>query len=412
MASQLAQSRPGQTMLFANMKAASQFRPAEEFAGKPAFHVRRNGEQPPPLRETNLLPESVSPSRWGRLELRRVSSLFLVAVAVALLTLGMMERDRATLSQNSTHGGRRTTGVQQARRKFLSVSSSDSPDVAFHHSATVFNSSPAVVHKTHVSDVFRLVFVAGLEGTGHHYWRDTTRCLFEGNRHLPRRDIPRNDAMKYFATVTMGGEAETFTTTGHKAKENMRKLAEWAATLSSPGSLQFLPIISYPANGGPLKVMQYADLRIIAEHAESEGVDLRVLYLRRSAQGMVIANTVHRKFHLDLGHDEGTRSVDELFVEYMRVLFTDIAVLQSFLSEVGPGFIMCHDWDRLGGKEQASTLANFISPNDEIAGLVESSLVETARTSSSADTLPFDGADALVSRLQRKLDSFEPLYCS
>lgn len=112
-----------------------------------------------------------------------------------------------------------------------------------------------------------------------------------------------------------------------------------------------------------------------------------------------------------MGPDEGTPSEEELFVKYMRVLFTDIAVLQSFLTEIGPEFVVCHDWDHLGGKEQASTIANFISPNDEIAGLVASSLVQTARKSSSMDTVPFKGSDALVSRLQRKLDVFEPLYC-
>ncbi|CBJ32788.1 expressed unknown protein [Ectocarpus siliculosus] len=113
-----------------------------------------------------------------------------------------------------------------------------------------------------------------------------------------------------------------------------------------------------------------------------------------------------------MGGDEETVGEERLFLEYMRVLFTDIAVLQSFLSEIGPEFIVCHDWDRLGDKEQASTIAHFIAPNDEIAGLVESSLVQTARKkSSNTNPLPFEDADAVVSRLQRKLDAFEPLYC-
>lgn len=112
-----------------------------------------------------------------------------------------------------------------------------------------------------------------------------------------------------------------------------------------------------------------------------------------------------------MGHKEGTRSEEELFVEYMRVLFTDIAVVHSFLSEIGSEFIVCHDWDRLGSTEQASRIANFISPNEEIVGLVESVLVQTARNLSNTDALPFEDADALVSRLQRKLDAYEPIYC-
>lgn len=101
----------------------------------------------------------------------------------------------------------------------------------------------------------------------------------------------------------------------------------------------------------------------------------------------------------------------------MRILFTDIAVLQSFLSELGPGLVVCHDWDYLGDKDQASKVAAFISPNDEVAQMVESSLVETAIVHRESfnrrveNALPFDGADALAARLQRKLDAFEHLYC-
>ncbi|CAM9560589.1 unnamed protein product [Ectocarpus sp. 13 AM-2016] len=235
---------------------------------------------------------------------------------------------------------------------------------------------------------------------------ETKASLFDYNRDLPRRDDHPEDFLAYYAPRMMGGEAKRFTTTSHEAMESMRHLAEWAATLSSPGTLEFFqPSCSYPARRGPFKVMQYMYLRRVAETAEGQGIDFRVLYLRRSAKEMVIANTVHRKFHL------GALSEEELFVEYMRVLFTDIAVLQSFLSEIGPDFIMCHVWDRLGGKEQASRIANFISPNDEIAGLVESSLLQTARNSSSAEALPFKDSHPLVSRLQRKLEAFEPLYC-
>ncbi|CAN0045410.1 unnamed protein product [Ectocarpus sp. 12 AP-2014] len=416
------------------MNDAPQLRSAEDFVRKPEFHPRRQGQQSPRSRVANLLPETVTPRCDP--ELRRAWSLLFVAVVVALLTLGTMGRrakgfddlavgvsssgeeledvgpDWAALSQSSTHGGPRTTHVQEVRWKFTSVDPSDSPDVASQHTATVSISPPAVFPKTHVSEVFRLVFVAGLEGTGHHYVLGTKAHLFDYNRDLPRRDDHPKDFLAYYAPRMMGGEAKRFTTTSHEAMENMRHLAEWAATLSSPGTLEFFqPSCSYPARRGPLKVMQYMDLRRVAETAEGQGIDFRVLYLRRSAKEMVIANTVHRKFHLDMGHVEGALSEEELFVEYMRVLFTDIAVLHSFLSEIGPNFITCHVWDRLGGKEQASRIANFISPNDEIAGLVQSSLLQTARNSSRAEAPPFEGVHPLVSRLQRKLDAFEPLYC-
>ncbi|CAM9145399.1 unnamed protein product [Ectocarpus fasciculatus] len=420
------------------MNAAPQLLSTETFARKTDLYPHRNGEQSPPLRVANLLPETVNCSRWWAQDLRRVCSLVFSAVVVGLLVPGTMGRrargwclddptvsmslsgaelgdvgpDRIALPQNSTHGGRRTTGLQDARSNSSPVDLSGSPSVEFQYSVTV-SKPPAAVPKTHVSDIFRLVFVAGVEGTGHHYIKEAMNSMYADSSDLPRGDGKNIGVHKYYAPNVMGGEeAKKFSLTSRQATENMRQLAEWAATLSSPGTLEFFAMASsYPLNAGPLKVMQYMDLRAMAETAEGEGIDFRVLYLRRSAKDLVIANTVHRKLHFGMGHGARTLGEEEIFMEYMRVLFTDIAVLQSFLSEIGQEFIVCHDWDRLGGKEQASTIATFISPSNEIAGLVESSLVQTAKKSSSTDALPFEDADAVVARLQRKLDVFEPLYC-
>lgn len=45
------------------------------------------------------------------------------------------------------------------------------------------------------------------------------------------------------------------------------------------------------------KVFGYLDLELLAEVAEAEGVDFRVLYLRRPARDIVVADTIHRDFH-------------------------------------------------------------------------------------------------------------------
>ncbi len=45
------------------------------------------------------------------------------------------------------------------------------------------------------------------------------------------------------------------------------------------------------------KVFKYMDLRLLAEVAEDAGVDFRVLYLRRKARDIILADTVHRQFH-------------------------------------------------------------------------------------------------------------------
>ena len=106
-------------------------------------------------------------------------------------------------------------------------------------------------------------------------------------------------------------------------------------------------------------------------------------------------------------------------MDYVRILFTHIAVLQSFLSELPPGLVVCHDWSLLGDRDQASRIAGFISPNPEIAGLVESALMDTAVSDvenqkggdRQGDEFPFGGSDEYVARLQKKLDAFEARYC-
>ncbi|CAN0455879.1 unnamed protein product [Laminaria digitata] len=53
---------------------------------------------------------------------------------------------------------------------------------------------------------------------------------------------------------------------------------------------------SYPDGWGLNKVMKYLDLRLLAEAAEAEGVDFRILYLQRPAKDILVANTIHRNF--------------------------------------------------------------------------------------------------------------------
>lgn len=107
-------------------------------------------------------------------------------------------------------------------------------------------------------------------------------------------------------------------------------------------------------------------------------------------------------------------------MQYVRIFFTDTAVVQSFLEELDPAFIVCHDWDRLGDEAQSSKIAAFVSPNDEVADMVRTALVDRAAAAVSRhadeevidlDEMIFDGATRLVARLQAKLDSFETRYC-
>lgn len=93
-------------------------------------------------------------------------------------------------------------------------------------------------------------------------------------------------------------------------------------------------------------------------------------------------------------------------------MFTNIAVVHSFLGELDPAFIVCHDFDLLGDAEQAQRIAEFVAPDDETAAIITEALVGSVHLRhASNDSLPFDVNDSISRRMQQKLDVFEQTYC-
>lgn len=177
----------------------------------------------------------------------------------------------------------------------VAISTSASPNVAV--TVTENASSPAspVLPKTVFSSKFRVVFAVGLEGTGHGYFLQAREDLFRKNRHLDR--LPDLDLSRYRIWSSMGGNAQRYSIALKEAKIEMRKLARRGANMPSPGTVKIIHgKQSYPFGYGPNKVLKYMDLRMLAEVAEAEGVDFRVVYLRRPVKDILVANTVHRRF--------------------------------------------------------------------------------------------------------------------
>lgn len=65
-------------------------------------------------------------------------------------------------------------------------------------------------------------------------------------------------------------------------------------------------------------------------------------------------------------------------MRYMQVLFTNIAVMHALLAELDPAFVACHDFGLLGDAKQASEIANFVSPNANVARFRAVSMVDNA----------------------------------
>ena len=100
-------------------------------------------------------------------------------------------------------------------------------------------------------------------------------------------------------------------------------------------------------------------------------------------------------------------------MEYMQILITDMAGMHSFLAELDPAFVVCHDYERAGEVEQSSSIANFLAPNADVAEPLKKSLMAVARAHGpSTEAIPYEGAPAVTSRLQRKFDSYEYALCN
>lgn len=140
------------------------------------------------------------------------------------------------------------------------------------------------------SDKFRMVVLAGLEGSGHHY------MLAAASRYPGIDETYHPDNNPYFLPVFMANGLSNYAHAEETAKEEMSRLKDYTAALPPPGRVYVHNSWSYPTDNGPHKVMQYLDMKRMADVAEDCGVDLRVLYLRRSAKDLLVANTVHRKF--------------------------------------------------------------------------------------------------------------------
>lgn len=156
-----------------------------------------------------------------------------------------------------------------------------------------YKKAGAAVVKTVVSSKLRLLFWAGVEGTGHHYMQSVLD-YFGATNNIISHDVIN---VKYYRTTRLWETTSSYNIYLEEARKDMQRLAALAEDINSPPSIATLDITpSYPFGKGGTKPLKYVDLRMLAELAEGEGVDLRIIYLKRSAHDLLVANTIHRQF--------------------------------------------------------------------------------------------------------------------
>ncbi|CAM9553921.1 unnamed protein product [Scytosiphon promiscuus] len=235
---------------------------------------------------------------------------------------------------------------------------------------------PAVVEKKTFSSRMRIIFLVGLEGTGHHYLAD----VLEDMCNTATVPCPKTCRLAHalYPGMSVPKTVNEYEDARRRLRREMEVLAsypeeylpEGKATMASFGRCRVeAGMMSYPNYNGESKALQYVDFRLLAEEAERAGVDLRFVYLARSARSILVSDTQHN-------HYGGN------FMKESRNLINNAAVVESIFREVGPGFSTCFRYEDMANPTQASRVASFVAPTNYAAQRLSSKMLGAVRGSS------------------------------
>lgn len=198
---------------------------------------------------------------------------------------------------------------------------------------------PAKLLKTVSNGAQRVVFVVGIEGTGHHM----LRSIFKGSDRsiciplLPDAPLTKN--------INKGGlfGSNVNQTEVKKYVLAFQEHADLYASPTTSDKVMFVNVLcktdrgmmSYPNFKGACRELKYPDARILAEMYESIGVDFRVLVIIRNAVDILLSTSVNRHFG-------SWKENQELYTWMMK----DV-VMRTQLQRLDRKFIECIDYDAL-----------------------------------------------------------------
>jgi len=235
---------------------------------------------------------------------------------------------------------------------------------------TAANSTSTVtsfVSKKQFSSDVRFLFVAGVEGTGHHGWQDALetcgKCVF-----LPEvscllwNELKDKDSL--FPALLRSKKPDIELILQHRVVDALRTAQEQHndsliilnafedETVTGRHKECYTGMMSYPNFNGPDKALQRPDIQLLAQLAELAEVDLRVLVLLRPAE-QILASTVDNR-HFETENREGLFLAD------------NAQALNLQLSRIDPEFMMCFDpYDRVDSVFSTSgklRLGGFLHP--------------------------------------------------
>lgn len=285
---------------------------------------------------------------------------------------------------------------QQEQKSHAKEQHSDSVDDRVQALQHTRPGSPSYVKKTHFKDGVRFLFIAGLEGSGHHAWQDLFwACWKEDNAcHVPQalqKTLYKNSTWGLFNPITplRTVHKREWMALRDQAKKEMQKEEQrvgpqMLSVLNVAEYIRDVGEMSYPNFiHGPERSLRRPDVTLLANIAEEAGADLRILVLRRDAPGIYHSTVTHRHFMpglpqvmmlIDNAHSlfGQLMSIDPSFVRCISNYGTDPDVKTRGLelaSFVHPAFTKekAGLWQRLLGKIHKPSVireeANFIDSN-------------------------------------------------
>lgn len=231
-------------------------------------------------------------------------------------------------------------------------------DIVQHLAASTTNAGNGFITKNFGYGKSRLLFVAGLEGAGHHAWQDMFQeCVTAKHCEVHvnlTQSLMQFDPVKLTVHGLFGAEDAQINAA---QLSNVFHMMKTIATM--PGDRLYLvglcfvkrsAMMSYPNYNGVNKALDHPDISTLAALAELAALDFRVLILQRSAQE-ILASTRRRDIG---GNDEP------------KVLLDNAAALYAQMKLVDRSFYHCVQYRDLGDMTQNSKakaqLIQFLHP--------------------------------------------------
>jgi len=232
----------------------------------------------------------------------------------------------------------------------------------------------------------RVVFVAGLEGSGHHLWRD----MFEQCTHTGDCVGSADLASLLWSQSDKSGVFNHYEPSGDYDDATIQRVrSAFRATSSTEGLLWLngahergigrTGMMSYPNFGGPEKIFQHPDVWLLAQIAEDVGEDFRILFLGRRARALLTSTVVHRHFA-----PYGPEAV---------ILAYNARVLASQLRALDAKFVRCVEYEDM--PDLPTDLSSWLDPAEYAFEAAAAAVFAPDRAAAASQAVPAVPVDPL-----------------